>query len=85
MEKIVIDNINKRLDVHGHEIDGIEKCLERLTVITERMDNTESDHEQRIRDLENHGGEIWDKVVMTAISAIVGGLVAFVLVSIGLG
>lgn len=85
MEKIVIDNINKRLDAHGHELDGIEKCLERLTVITERMDNTESDHEQRIRDLENHGGEIWDKVVMTAISAIVAGLVAFVMVSIGLG
>lgn len=80
----VIDNIEKRLDAHGTELDGIEKCLERLTVITERMDSTESDHEQRLRALEGHSGALWEKVVQTAISAVVGGFLAFALMQIGL-
>ena len=84
MEKIVIDGINKRLDAHGCEIDGIEKCLERLTVITERMDSTENDHEQRLRNLEGHRGALWDKVIVTAISAFVSGLVAFAMVQMGM-
>jgi hypothetical protein len=84
MEKLVIDGINKRLDAHGNEIDGIEKCLERLTVITERMDSTESDHEQRLRNLEGHSGALWDKVIMTAISSGVGGVIAYMLLQLGL-
>lgn len=84
MEKHVIDNIEKRLDAHGRELDTVEKCLERLTVLTERMDDTENDHEQRIRQLESHGGALWDKVVMTAISAVVGGVIAYALVAVGL-
>lgn len=85
MEKMVIDGINKRLDAHGSELDTVEKCLERLTVLTERMDSTEQDHEQRLRDLEGHSGALWDKVVMTAISAVVGGIIAFALLQIGIG
>ena len=84
MEKHVLDNIEKRLDAHGKELDTVEKCLERLTVLTERMDNTESDHEQRLRALEGHSGELWSKVVMTAISSVVGAVIAFALVQIGL-
>ena len=84
MEKLVIDGINKRLDAHGCEIDGIEKCLERLTVITENMDRTESDHEQRLRNLEGHRGALWDKVITTAISVIVSGLVAFAMLQLGI-
>ena len=84
MEKLVIDGINKRLDAHGCEIDGIEKCLERLTVITENMDRTENDHEQRLRNLEGHRGALWDKVIVTAISAIVSGAVAFTMVQLGM-
>jgi hypothetical protein len=84
MEKLVIDGINKRLDAHGTEIDNIEKCLERLTVISENVDRTESDHEQRLRALEGHSGALWDKVIVTAISAIVSGLVTFSMVRLGL-
>lgn len=84
MEKMIIDGINKRLDTHGSEIDGIEKCLERLTVITERHDNTESDHEQRLRNLEGHSGALWDKIVMTAISSCVGGVIAYALLQLGI-
>lgn len=84
MEKHVIETIEKRLDAHGKELDTVEKCLERLTVLTERMDNTEGDHEKRIRELENKGGAMWDKVVMTAISSGVGGIIAFALVQLGL-
>lgn len=85
MEKVVIDSINKRLDAHGQELDTVEKCLERLTVLTERMDSTEQDHEQRLRDLEGHSGALWDKVVMTAISAVVGGIIAYALLQVGIG
>lgn len=85
MEKHVIDNIEKRLDAHGSELDTVEKCLARLTVLTETMGNTEADHEQRLRDLEGHSGALWDKVVMTAISAVVGGMLAFALLQIGIG
>lgn len=85
MEKVVIDGINKRLDAHGAELDTVEKCLERLTVLTERMDSTEQDHEQRLRDLEGHSGALWDKVVMTAISAVVGGIIAYALLQVGIG
>lgn len=85
MEKHVIETIEKRLDAHGNELDGIEKCLERLTVITERMDSTESDHENRLRALEGHSGDKWDKVVQTAISAVVGGVIAFAMLQIGIG
>lgn len=85
MEKHVIESIEKRLDAHGSELDTVEKCLERLTVLTERMDSTEQDHEQRLRDLEGHSGALWDKVVMTAISAVVGGIIAFALLQIGIG
>lgn len=84
MERIVIDTINQRLDAHGREIETVEKCLERLTVITERMDSTESDHEQRLRALEGHSGALWEKVVQTGISAVVGGFLAFALMQIGL-
>lgn len=85
MEKLVIDGINKRLDAHGAELDTVEKCLERLTVLTERMDATENDHEQRLRDLEGHSGALWDKVVMTAVSAVVGGFIAYMMLQLGLG
>lgn len=84
MEKHVIETIEKRLDAHGKELDTVEKCLERLTVLTERMDNTEGDHEKRIRELESRGGAMWDKVIMTAISSGVGGIIAFALVQLGL-
>lgn len=85
LEKHVIENIEKRLDAHGSELDGIEKCLERLTVITERMDSTENDHEARLRALEGHSGTMWEKVVQTAVSAVVGGVIAFALLQIGIG
>lgn len=84
MEKILIDGINQRLEAHGRELETVEKCLERLTVLTERMDDTESDHEARIRQLEGHSGALWDKVVMTGISAVVGGFLAFALVQLGM-
>lgn len=84
MEKLVLEGIEKRLDAHGLELEGVAKCLERLTVITERMDSTESDHEQRLRALEGHSGALWEKVVMTAISAVVGGFLAFALMQLGL-
>ena len=85
MEKVVIDGINKRLDAHGAELDTVEKCLERLTVLTERMDAEEKDHEQRLRALEGHSGALWEKVVQTAISAVVGGIIAFALLQVGIG
>lgn len=85
MEKMVIDGINKRLDAHGAELDTVEKCLERLTVLTERMDAEEQDHEQRLRALEGHSGALWEKVVQTAISAVVGGIIAFALLQVGIG
>jgi hypothetical protein len=84
MEKLVIDGINKRLDAHGNEIDNIEKCIERLTVISENVNRTESDHEQRLRALEGHSGALWDKVIMTAISSGVGGVIAYMLLQLGL-
>jgi hypothetical protein len=84
MEKLVIDGINKRLDAHGNEIDNIEKCIERLTVISENVNRTESDHEQRLRALEGHSGALWDKVIITAISAVVSGFVAFAMVQLGM-
>lgn len=85
MEKVVIDGINKRLDAHGAELDTVEKCLERLTVLTERMDAEEKDHEARLRALEGHSGAMWEKIVQTAISAVVGGIIAFALLQIGIG
>jgi predicted nucleic acid-binding protein len=84
MEKLVIDGINKRLDAHGVEIDNIEKCIERLTVISENVNRTESDHEQRLRALEGHSGALWDKVIVTALSAVVSGVVAFAMVQLGM-
>lgn len=85
MEKHVIENIEKRLDAHGSELDDIEKCIVRLTAITERMDAEETDHEARLRALEGHGGTMWEKVVQTAVSAVVGGVIAFALLQIGIG
>lgn len=85
MEKHVIENIEKRLDSHGTEIDDIEKCIVRLTAITERMDSAEQDHEKRLRELEGHSGTMWEKVVQTAVSAVVGGVIAFALLQIGIG
>lgn len=79
-----LSNIDKRLDAHGEELDTVEKCLARLTVLTENMGEQNKDHEQRLRDLESRGGDLWDKVVMTAISAVVGGLIAYALVAVGL-
>lgn len=84
MERVIIDGINQRLDAHGCELETVGKCLERLTVLTERMDSTESDHEQRLRALEGHSGALWEKVVQTGISAVVGGFLAFALMQIGL-
>lgn len=80
-----IDSLGKRVDEHGKQIDGIEKCLERLTVLMERMDREEQDHEERLRALEHHGNDLWDKVLTTGIAAVVSGIVAFAMVQVGIG
>lgn len=80
-----IDNIEKRLDAHGGQIDDIKECLIRLTALQEKMDNEEEDHEQRLRTLEQHGNNMWNSVTQTAVSAVIAGIIAFVLVSLGIG
>lgn len=84
MTEYHLQSIDKRLDAHGEELDTVEKCLARLTVLTESVTEQNKDHEQRLRDLESKNGAMWEKVVMTAISAVVGGIIAFVLVQVGL-
>lgn len=84
MTEYHLNSIDKRLDAHGEELDTVEKCLARLTVLTENMGEQNKDHEQRLRELESRGGEFWDKVVMTAISAVVGGVIAFALLQLGI-
>lgn len=84
MTEYHLQSIDKRLDEHGAELDTVEKCLARLTVLTESVTEQNKDHEQRLRDLESRGGDLWDKVVMTAISAVIGGVIAFALVQLGI-
>ena len=83
MEEICKTN-KERLDIHGREIDKIEICLERLTVLCENSEKKQEDHEKRLREIENHSGEKWDKAITAAISALVAGLVAYFMTKIGM-
>lgn len=80
-----INSLDRRVEIHDEKIDDIKQCLQRLTTLMERMDREEQDHEERLRALENHGNDLWDKVIMSGISAVIAGVVAFAMVQIGLG
>ena len=76
--------IDNRLDAHGAELDNVEKCLERLTVLCEQQANMQSDHEARLREIEGRSGAFMDKAVMALVGAICGGVAAYVMAAIGL-
>lgn len=76
--------VDRRLEAHGQELDTVEKCLERLTVLCEQQSKTQADHEVRLREIEGRSGAIWDKAVMALVGALCGGLAAYILAAAGL-
>ena len=60
------------------EQNDMHEVLERLARIETKLDALD-DHEKRLRDLEGKSGKKWDSVTISVITAIVVGVVGFII------
>ena len=56
----------------------IQEILQAIARIDTKLDTVltvQGDHEERIRCIERKGGQMWEKVVLIAITAVISGLI----------
>ena len=90
-----LTEVEERSKSNQHRIESLEKRqsnLEELTVTVkglaikeENIENTVKEIKDDVKDLTNKPAKRWDGVVDKGISAVVGGLIAYVLFKLGLG
>ena len=92
------DEFVRRMDEANHRqderLEALEKTVEQihaLTVAVEKlaqsvssMAKAQEEHGKRLETIEERDGEMWRKVVSYGVTAIVGGVVAYILSHIGL-
>lgn len=86
-----MDDEHKR---QNHRIDELEKqtvqnnkllvSVEKLALSMENMQKEQKEQGDRLEALESRDGEMWRKVVSYIITAVIGGVVGFVLKQIGI-
>lgn len=79
-----LNNDEERIKAHGEQLDDIEKCLVKLTALQESITSRQEDHEQRLREMEGHAGNMWDKLMSAALGAVVSGVIVYALMAVGL-
>jgi hypothetical protein len=58
--------------------DTVQEILQAIARIDTKLDNVftvQSDHEDRLRCIEKKGGQMWEKVILIAITAVISGLI----------
>ena len=83
----VIQRLDAENDRQNHRIDVLERLTEsvqKLAVNMENMVTEQKTQSERLSKLENRDGERWRSVVATALTALVGGIVAAVLSKLGM-
>lgn len=79
--------LNTRLAIVEEDLKNIKDLtasIEKLAVNMENMMKIQEKQGERLESLESRDGEMWRKVVVIAVTAIVSGLIGFVLSQIGL-
>ena len=74
-----LNELEERVD----QIAQLNSNIERLAVSMESMQKEQTKQGERLEKLESKDGEMWQTVVKYALSALVGGLIAFLLAQIG--
>ena len=77
--------IEERIKKSEGEIDVMQDCVSTLTVIQGMLETTIAKHDNDIDELKNRRTVQFDKFVGYLLSATVGGIVVYLLKSVGLG
>ena len=83
---------NKRLEllesnmqqIISQQLTTLTATIERLNLSVNNILKEQSEISERLKKLENRGGDMWRTVIKYAITAIVGGVLTFILTRIGI-
>ena len=78
---------NKRLELlesNMQQIISLTATIERLNLSVNNILKEQSEISERLKKLENRDGDMWRTVIKYAITAIVGGVLTFILTRIGI-
>lgn len=75
----------KDLEEDIHQIGELTASVERLAVSVESMAKSQAKHEYRLENLENRDGEKWREVSSHIITTLIGAIVTFLLMKLGIG
>lgn len=67
------------------QIGELTASVEKLAVSVESMAKSQNKQEERLEELENRDGEMWRKVSGYVLTLIIGAILTFVLMQIGIG
>lgn len=73
------------LEENVRQIGELTASVEKLALSVESMAKAQSRHERRLEELEKRDGEMWRKVSGHVLTLLIGAVVTFVLVQIGIG
>ncbi|MCD8286094.1 MAG: hypothetical protein LUD50_02575 [Clostridia bacterium] len=79
---------NERLNILEKNVEKMTDLTVEIHSLTESVKNmTEriADQNERLKVLENKDGEMWRTAVKYVVSALIGGVIAFLLVQLGMG
>lgn len=79
---------SKRLSILEEKIQEVNRtstAIERLSTKMEHMLEEQRKQGEKLSAIENRDGEMWRKVVGYIISAVVGGVIGYVFVRLGMG
>ena len=77
-----------RLDKVEEKLENNERMINSIAVIAQRQDNMDSDIKEiksDVKSLTSKPAKRWESTIAAVISAVVGGIVTFALVKIGIG
>jgi hypothetical protein len=83
-----IDNLEHRADEmekRQHNLERLTSTVEKLALKEETIEETVNEIKTDVKELTNKPVKRWDGAVDKAVSAIVGGLIAYVFFKLGLG
>lgn len=75
----------KKLEDAVHQIGELTASVERLASSVESMAKSQAKHENRLENLENRDGEKWREVSSHIITTLIGAIVTFLLMKLGIG
>lgn len=75
----------KKLEDAIHQIGELTASVDRLASSVESMVKSQTKYEARLENLENRDGEKWRKVSSYIITTLIGAIVTFLLMKLGIG